>query len=170
MLEQRLGLDINDLNHIWLLHHLFLATLNRQLGSFQSGWNSHPMRLSDQPARSPEDMFFFDMLVLGERGDPLPQQIMDRVDNRTHHIYDDIDAQHYGVDWEELGNGGDEMVQRPEVMNEVALESPNTVVEAEVVSALDTRLSVMDRGMGEEEVGNLWFEALSFMRNRVHGF
>ena len=36
-LELTHGLDINNINHIWLLHRLFLDTINSQLAFFAQG-------------------------------------------------------------------------------------------------------------------------------------
>ncbi|KAJ7885136.1 hypothetical protein B0H14DRAFT_2338856, partial [Mycena olivaceomarginata] len=45
-LEIRYGLDINNVAHIWLLHFLFLGTINTQLAFFAEAWNQHRF---DQP-------------------------------------------------------------------------------------------------------------------------
>ena len=47
-LERDYGLDVDNENHIWLTHVLFLPMLNRDLASFQSAWNSHTLRISGQ--------------------------------------------------------------------------------------------------------------------------
>lgn len=72
-LELTHGLDINNSNHIWLLHHLFLPMLNQQLQFFAEAWNHHRIQIRNGPNRSPVDMFGFDMLVHGVRGDQVPQ-------------------------------------------------------------------------------------------------
>jgi hypothetical protein len=73
-LELRYGLDINNIHHIWLLHHLFLRLINQQLTFFAESWNQHRIQIRDGPNRSPADMFGFDMLVHGVRGDQLPDE------------------------------------------------------------------------------------------------
>ena len=56
-LEMNFGLDINNIHHIWLLHHLFLQSLNDQLSFFAESWNQHCMQIRDGSNRSPADMF-----------------------------------------------------------------------------------------------------------------
>ena len=91
-LELRYGLDINNPNHIWLLHHLFLGALNAILAFFAESWNEHRIQIRGGPNRSPADMFGFDQLVHGVRGDQLPH-------------YDEMtkdDLKVLGIDWAAL--------------------------------------------------------------------
>lgn len=62
-LELGHGLDINNVNHIWLLHLLFLGTINAQLSFFAESWNQHRIQICNGLNRSPASMFGFDMLV-----------------------------------------------------------------------------------------------------------
>ncbi|KAF7311812.1 hypothetical protein MIND_00191700 [Mycena indigotica] len=73
-LELHYGLNINNVGHIWLLHFLFLATINSQLAFFAESWNEHRIQIRNGPNRSPIDMFGFDMLICGVRGDELPPE------------------------------------------------------------------------------------------------
>ena len=68
-LKLRFGLDINNVHHIWLLHHLFLSSINQQLAFFAESWNQHCIQIRDSPNRSPADLFGFDMFVHGVHGD-----------------------------------------------------------------------------------------------------
>jgi len=90
-LELRHGLDINNTNHIWLLHRLFLNTINQQLSFFAESWNQHRLQIRNGPNRSPADLFGFDMFVHGVRGDQLPDEQLN-----------DEELEVYGVDWEGL--------------------------------------------------------------------
>ncbi|KAJ3762574.1 hypothetical protein EV360DRAFT_92379 [Lentinula raphanica] len=94
-LEEQHQLNINNPNHIWLLHHLFMDTINNSLAFWVEGWNCHRIsqRRGDGPARSPEDMWGFDMIVHGIRGDSLDQYSMT-----------DAELEVFGVDWEGLGD------------------------------------------------------------------
>ncbi|KAJ7938562.1 hypothetical protein B0H13DRAFT_2301598 [Mycena leptocephala] len=74
ILELCHGLDINNTSHIWLLHFLFLATINSQLAFFAQSWNQHRIQIRHGPNRSPADMFVFDMLVDGIQGNQLPEE------------------------------------------------------------------------------------------------
>ena len=63
-LELHYGLDINNIHHIWPLHHLFLHLINQQLTFFvESSRNQHQIQIRDGPNQSSVDMFGFDMLV-----------------------------------------------------------------------------------------------------------
>ena len=86
-LELHHGLNINNQNHIWLLHILFLPILNSQLELFARGWNSHRIQIRGGPNRSPEDMFGFDMITNGIRGDFISDSLSDE------------ELEIYGIDW-----------------------------------------------------------------------
>ncbi|KAJ7017259.1 hypothetical protein C8F04DRAFT_1225134 [Mycena alexandri] len=90
MLELHHGLDINHVNHIWLLHHLFLPTINDQLTFFAQLWNEHQIQIRNGPNRSPADMFYFDTLVHGAHGHALAADLSEE------------ELEVYGVDWEGL--------------------------------------------------------------------
>ncbi|KAF8143071.1 hypothetical protein K438DRAFT_2110938 [Mycena galopus ATCC 62051] len=92
-LEVRYGLDINNVAHIWLLHLLFLGTINTQLTFFADSWNQHRIQIRNGANWSPTDMFVFDMYVNGVRGDQLPQEEEDLGE-------DELEV--YGIDWQGL--------------------------------------------------------------------
>lgn len=87
LLEVQYGLDPNNSNHLWLLHYLYLPESNAELDFFVETWNHHRIQIRGQPNRSPIDLFGFDMLVHGIRGDELLEEELEL----------------YGVDWEALG-------------------------------------------------------------------
>ena len=74
-LELQHDLNINNMHHIWLLHHLFLSLINQQLQFFVEAWNQHRIQIRNGPNRSPADLFGFDMLVHGIHGDQLPNEV-----------------------------------------------------------------------------------------------
>ena len=112
MLELNFGLNINNSNHIWLLHYLFLPAINSVLSFFAQSWNEHKIEIRDGPNRSPSDMFGFDMLVHGIRGDILPNDDMSQEELEV-----------FGVDWEALR---DENILRSQRDNNDLLEQPDT--------------------------------------------
>ncbi|KAJ3965403.1 hypothetical protein EV361DRAFT_785815, partial [Lentinula raphanica] len=71
-------LDASSPNHIWLLQYLFLPVINQSLNFWVEAWNCHRIsqRRGDGPARSPEDMWGFNMLSQGIRGDSVDQFVM----------------------------------------------------------------------------------------------
>jgi hypothetical protein len=49
ILELCHGLNINNINHIWLFHLLFLTTINQQLSFFAESWNQHHLQIHNGP-------------------------------------------------------------------------------------------------------------------------
>ncbi|KAG8942949.1 hypothetical protein FRC04_003291 [Tulasnella sp. 424] len=85
-LEVQHGLNINNRNHLWLLHYLYLPDINADCAFFAESWNHHRIQTPGQPARSPHDMWFFDQFTNGVRGDQLTL----------------AELEEFGVDWEGL--------------------------------------------------------------------
>ncbi|KZT31146.1 hypothetical protein SISSUDRAFT_995483, partial [Sistotremastrum suecicum HHB10207 ss-3] len=88
-LELHCGLDINNADHLWLLHSLFLPVINAELQFFAEAWNEHKIDSKTGPRRSPWDMWVFDMLVLGVRGNPL----------ESDQPLTSEELEVYGIDW-----------------------------------------------------------------------
>ncbi|KAJ7572401.1 hypothetical protein C8J56DRAFT_792999 [Mycena floridula] len=173
MLELRHGLDINNVNHIWLLHYLFLPTINVQLEFLAEAWNHHHLQMSNGPDRSPIDMFTFDMLVHGVRGDELEL------------TEEEIEA--FGVDWDGLTNdvvreserannprgepGAGSWVGRigpPPRLNEVILEPPEQVFEDDRLQGLHDAVSAWMGVSDDDSVVSAWTHGLVYSR-RVYG-
>ncbi|KAJ3744567.1 hypothetical protein EV360DRAFT_57549 [Lentinula raphanica] len=173
-LEADHQLDVDNPNHIWLLQHLFLDVINQSLYLWAEGWNCHSLsqRHSDGPTRSPEDLFGFDMLAHGLRGDALDQFTMT-----------DEELQVFGVDWEALQD--ETLLQSlrqnyaheherntwlgqhgpPENLNEVQVEPPlGTMTTAEAQLMTEVLRSVTRTESEEVNVVNLWRAALVFAR------
>ncbi|OBZ70899.1 hypothetical protein A0H81_09541, partial [Grifola frondosa] len=55
-LERLHQLDRTNPHHLWLLHSLFLDSINADCQSFQVDWNAHPISGSDTHDQSPNDM------------------------------------------------------------------------------------------------------------------
>lgn len=87
-LELHHGLNVHNRHHLWLLQYLFLDAINDQLQEFMQAWNNHRIQIRHGPNRSPIDMFGFDMLVHGHRGDEL--------------VLSHAELEVFGVDWEAL--------------------------------------------------------------------
>lgn len=167
MLELRHGLDINNPNHIWLLHLIFLPTINASLQFFSESWNEHQIQIRGAPNRSPSDMFYFDMLVHGVRGESLAD-MMD---------HDELEA--YGIDWEalqddtirqsRLNNNGNEgetswigNTGPPADLSEVLVHSPNSPFNEEDAEEMIYRSVEQWLGqVDEESVSLAWVYALA---------
>lgn len=168
-LELRHGLDINNPNHIWLLHHIFLGDINTELAFFAETWNQHKIQLRRGPNRSPADMFGFDMYVRGIRGDQLPEEELDEEELEV-----------YGVDWaglqednlvtSQLGNnsvreGSSSWVGRvgpPSDLNEVAVHPPPELLEREYILQLHAHLASYMTTSDYDTLSRRWRQALSF--------
>jgi hypothetical protein len=172
-LELRHGLNINNVHHIWLLQHLFLRRINQQLAFFAESWNQHCIQIRDGPNRSPADMFGFDMLVHGVRGDQLPEEDLSEEELEV-----------YGVDWEGLhderllhsqrennptSEGWSSWVGQigpPEQLNLVHVDPPIGLLQPSEVAALDETLQPWLQGSvsDDEEIIALWTHALAYVR------
>ncbi|KAG6904985.1 hypothetical protein DXG01_005822 [Tephrocybe rancida] len=173
-LEIQYGLDINNINHIWLLQHLFLPTINEQLTFFVESWNHHRIQIHGGPNHSPADMFGFDMFVHGVRGSQLPQE-------EEPLSIEELEV--LGVDWEGVRN--DQLLHSleannsrhepagswighsgpPEHLNEVRVEEPpNGIFTKDELHYLDLTLSPFMRSSHDSDVIALWTWGLGLAR------
>ncbi|KAH7092809.1 hypothetical protein BKA62DRAFT_625900 [Auriculariales sp. MPI-PUGE-AT-0066] len=95
-LEQFDNLDVEERAHVWLLHHLFLDTINDELSLWAETWNRHPMSIarenrdiSTSNSESPFSMYLYGMVQNGARG--FDVQVPEDVPQDQ--------LQDYGVDW-----------------------------------------------------------------------
>jgi hypothetical protein len=170
-LELRYGLDINNIHHIWLLHHLFLSLINQRLAFFAESWNQHRICIRDGPNRSPADMFGFDMLVHGVRGDQLPDEDLTEEELEV-----------YGVDWEGLhdeqllncqrannpiSEGWNSWIGRagpPDNLNEVSVDPPVGFLSPGEVDAMDQALETWMHSPVDGDIIALWTHALAYVQ------
>ena len=172
-LEIHHGLDINNSRHIWLLHFLFLPTINQQLSFFAESWNQHRIQIRNGPNRSPADMFGFDMFVHGIRGAQLPS-----VDNMS---VEELEV--FGIDWPAFRE--DRLLQSlranapaqeeatswigqtgpPAHLNEVPLDAPDVDVPADQLQQFQNSLDQwMDVAGGSVTTESLWVYGLALAR------
>lgn len=176
-LELHHGLDINNVYHLWLLHHLFLPILNQHLSFFAEAWNHHRIQIRNGPNRSPADMFGFDMLVHGVRGDRL-------YDADTNLTADELEV--YGVDWAALND--DHIVQSvrssapqsegatswigragpPDHLNEVPLFPPATPY-TDGPGDFDARMAVWMQTAGDISISAIWIYGIALSRSIYGG-
>ena len=93
-LEALDGLNINNQAHVWLLHELFLPTINEEAEQWAATWNCHVVQQRGERHLSPQAMFLKGVIEHGQR---------------TIHLSDtddigDIDINEYGIDWQDLEN------------------------------------------------------------------
>lgn len=91
-LEQNHGLDVDSNNHIWLLHYLYLGSINDDAMKWSATWNQHAMRLpgGKRGGISPLYQFLMGMVENGLRGS--------EVDDAQYQF----EGIEYGIDWNEL--------------------------------------------------------------------
>ena len=170
-LELRHGLDINNIHHIWLIHHLFLSTINQQLAFFADAWNQHRIQIRDGPNHSPADLFGFDMMVHGIRGDQLPEDLTEE------------ELEVYGVDWEALrderllqsqraNNPGREgwsswvgQAELPENLNEVVVDPPAQPLSSDEEQSLDSAIREWLQGSQDADIITVWQHGLANARS-----
>ena len=176
-LEIHHGLNINNSHHIWLLHFLFLPTINQQLLFFSESWNQHHIQIRDGPNHSPADMFGFDMFVHGIRRAQLPPM-------------DDMTAEElevFGIDWpafreerllqslqenapaqEEATSWIGEMGP-PAHLNEVPLDAPDVNMPEDQLQPFQNSLEQwMDVAGDNAAVESLWVYGLALAR-QIYG-
>ncbi|KAJ7592501.1 hypothetical protein C8J56DRAFT_1002792 [Mycena floridula] len=168
MLELRYGLNINNQNHIWLLQHLFLPTINIQLDFFAQSWNNHRIQIRNGPNRSPLDMFVFDMLALGVRGQALelsPEELESygidwaafNIERVRRHQQTHIPPNEESSSW--IGHQGP-----PPNLTQVVVEPPETVFAEEVLPGLDDFVREWTGSSDITAVASAWVNGLAYAR------
>ncbi|KAJ7224525.1 hypothetical protein GGX14DRAFT_350640 [Mycena pura] len=168
-LELRYGLDSNNPAHIWLLHFLFLSTINSQLEFFAESWNQHRIQIRNGPNRSPTDMF-----VNGVRGDQLPPE-------EENLSQEELEV--YGIDWQglrdenilhlqSLNNSCSEEASSwigettaPPNLSEVTVEPLTATLPDQVQAALTEHFSGLFGSAETADIITLWTQSLAFVRS-----
>jgi len=132
------------------------------------------------PNRSPADMFGFDMLVHGIRGDQLPNDSEDRLDG------DELEV--YGVDWEGLMDDqlthsqrqnnpvGEEWsswigrVGPPDTLNEISVDSPQQPLTDQQMISLDHVLQPWPEIPTDADIISRWVMGLGYARSLGNNF
>ncbi|KAJ7263636.1 hypothetical protein B0H12DRAFT_1012203 [Mycena haematopus] len=174
-LELSYGLCSDNLAHLWLLHHLFLATLNQDAVEWAEAWNSHKLTMEGQKKQTPREMFTFGLLEQGPRG----------IGGLVHTQEEAVgEYAQFGVDWEAHGlaalvnhvaqnnpqdwDAGNPFTtySTPTHMSEVIVEPPNCPFTPEQVARLDAELmQVVDVSSRDMSVRKqVWQEALVVCR------
>lgn len=87
-LQAHHGLDPSNNAHRWLLHFLFLPSINQDAQAWRRAWNSHKLTVPGESSASPNERFLFDSIHWGLPSDPNPAA--------------DVDTDSYGIDWHDL--------------------------------------------------------------------
>ncbi|KAJ6461828.1 hypothetical protein C8R47DRAFT_1058373 [Mycena vitilis] len=176
-LEINHGLNPRSAADIWLLHHLFLDSINQDALEWAEAWNSHSLQIKGERKRSPRDMFLFSMVQDGPRG-------IESVDETVA----DADISGYGVDWQVADeprlmhhlleqnpqDWEDEnpFCTGPAQLSDVPCEPPTCPFTVEQITLLDTtlrdRVDVTSRSMPIRRL--VWQEAVnicSFFQQQI---
>lgn len=161
------SLDISNMSHLWLLHFLFLPTINTQLHFFAESWNQHRIQIDNGPNHSLIDMFGFNMHIHGVRGMQLVEDLSPK------------ELEVFGVDWQALqdealmnsceqNNSQDEaghswIDQRgpPPHLNEVAVETPEGPLRADKQEYLQQELQMFIGSADSDDIVYLWTQGLA---------
>ncbi|KAJ7220271.1 hypothetical protein GGX14DRAFT_532855 [Mycena pura] len=172
-LEDNHGLNPRSADDIWLLHHLFLDSINQDALEWAESWNSHKLQIKGERSRTPRDMFVFSMVQDGQRG--------------IGHMYDTVDEPvddnaSYSVDWDVADDSRlmahllhenpqdweDEnpFHGQPAQLSDVPCEPPNCPFTPAQVELLDRtlrdRVDVQSRNMEMRRL--VWREAFNICR------
>ncbi|TFK45556.1 hypothetical protein OE88DRAFT_1639824 [Heliocybe sulcata] len=185
-LELYYGLIPENPAHIWLLHLLFLPSINQDAQDWAQAWNSHVIELSDETDRSPRDLFFFGLVRHGPHSLGWASQAQDD----EHLPSDEVAA--YGVDWELMddrhmmehllvNNPQDwadhnpftpPLPSQPDRLSYVECEPPDTSLPAEAAELLLAQLRASSRfnfpSRSMDVCKLIWTEALMIC-GRLHG-
>jgi hypothetical protein len=159
--------------HIWLLHFLFLGTINTQLSFFAEAWNQHRIQIRHSTNRSPTDMFVFDMFANGVRGDQLPAE----EENLS-----EEELEVYGIDWQGLhddnllqsqaqnnstAEGSSSWIGRtgpPPDLSQVHVQPPPGTLTEEEVADLYNSFAHLIGSAEDTDIFSLWNQALAYVR------
>ncbi|KAJ7574991.1 hypothetical protein C8J56DRAFT_1007785 [Mycena floridula] len=164
MLKTTFVLDINNQNHIWLLQHIFLQTINQQLQFFAESWNDHSIQVCGGASRTPADIFT--MLVHGIHGAELELT--------------EEELEVFGIDWDSLNDDSVRQSQLqnnpqseeasswlgwtgpPENLNEILVESPETVFEDQHTDGLDAAVHEWMGRNNRHSMAAAWSHGLAY--------
>ncbi|KAJ7821604.1 hypothetical protein B0H14DRAFT_3089098 [Mycena olivaceomarginata] len=125
------GLDPAVPEHIWLLHHLFLDSINEVAPEWAEAWNRHDLQIRGERTRSPYNMFFFSQLQDG----PCGLECMVAPQNEVV-----VDPSTYGIDWDVIDDSHlmhHHLMENPEEWADQNPFAPNVQVLSELAVAVD---------------------------------
>ena len=190
-LEIHHGLNTDDPSHIWLLHWLYLPTINEEATAWANTWNSHKIQLDGERRSSPHQLYLWSCLTDGIRG--LPPKASEPEassvggegsEGGETHDEDPMDYSTYGVDWEAMDDprlmehhhqnnpqDGEDVLhtQHPAWINEVVCEPPDRPLTDDQFERLEENLArVISHGSSDMDVNRfIWATALDLFR-RLH--
>jgi hypothetical protein len=168
-LETHHGLNPTDPDHIWLLHHLFLQSVDDDAQHWSRVWNNHKIQISGEPNASPGEMWFWSQLNDGIRGINEDQAADDSLN----------DPNSFGIDWDvheddrlmahfRENNAEGEVALRstngnvPRRLSIVNCDSPDSPLPPHLVARMDDELAnlIDSRGHDMDLRRRIWIRAL----------
>lgn len=120
-LEHSHGLDVDNTNHIWLLHFLFLDAINVDAQNWAEMWNNHTLSIRGEPHHSPKGLFLQGMIENGMRG--LSSSALDPTSySDDDDAMEDLDG--YGIDWVALDDPNIRSHQQQNAAHSEDIDSP----------------------------------------------
>ncbi|KAG1885297.1 uncharacterized protein F5891DRAFT_970140 [Suillus fuscotomentosus] len=173
-LEVSSGLNVDNAHHIWLLHHLFLDVLGREIHGWAEAWNHHRMSTYDHGMSSPHEMCFLSMLQHGARGFEVAPTFHPPEDT----LQSDEAVAEYGIDWDGVDNHGirshHDMVNQPdplgnnpfvayvpETLNLIEVDEPNCPLSPEQLTHLHAHLAQFTDDGTIHSRRHFWEQALA---------
>ncbi|KAJ7834570.1 hypothetical protein B0H14DRAFT_2363796 [Mycena olivaceomarginata] len=164
------GLDPAVPEHIWLLHHLFLDSINEDAQEWAEAWNRHDLQIRGERTRSPYNMFFFSQLQDGLRR-------LERMVAPQNEVV--VDLSTYGINWDVVDDSRlmhHPLMENPEEwadqnpfapnaqdLSEVPCEPPDSPFSPDQIAHLDHELAVVvdltSRSMNVHKL--VWKEAFA---------
>jgi hypothetical protein len=160
MLEAHYALNVNLDAHIWLIHHLFLPSINRDAQQWTETWNNHTLARRGDAHRTPANMYVYGMVNNGTRGIQVAPE--DPADITDDPLAGETDANYagYGIDWDDLDiqriqdhhnqsnvEEGDPinpfLTNQPDRLSHVEVREPRCPFEHHQVQSLDTQLDTL---------------------------
>ncbi|KAF5341451.1 hypothetical protein D9758_014738 [Tetrapyrgos nigripes] len=183
-LELHHNLDRNDGGHIWLLHHLFLNVINKELDLWIGAWNNHTLSSRTERHTTPKVMYVQGSAINGYQSvhvDPVTGETSAYIPLDDPALSDDQTAA-YGVDWDDaldtrLRNHHDEhnthqadatepdvyVSNVPDQLSQVEVLEPNCPFSSNTdIQELDEFLDTLPHRQECDEVSHteLWRDAL----------
>lgn len=169
MLEVRDGLNPELDSHIWLIHFLFLNSINLDIMGWVNGWNHHKMSLPDQASQTPAEMRFFSMIEHGARGFQATEP--------PEETLTEDEAASYGIDWAAHRNtnilahhdasnpvdplaGNAFLSQEPQEYSIVNVDAPRCPFTPAQVQELREHVAAIPFSGSMHDYRRLWIEAL----------
>jgi len=167
--------------HIWLIHYLFLPSINQDAEQWARVWNNHVLARRGEEHRTPNNMYLFGMIEKGRRGVHVAPDTLLAMDDNDDDLLgaSDDDYAAYGIDWDDLNDhrtrdhhnthnreDGDPsnpfVSNQPDRLSHVNVPCARCPFNSQQIQALDDQLArlpyIRDQDMNSRRL--VWIDAL----------